>query len=250
MSKTLLKIKNLHASVEDKEIIKGLHLEINEGEVHVIMGPNGAGKSTLANIIMGHPNYRVTGGSIYFGGEDITEAKTDERAKKGLFLSFQTPEEIPGITMENFLRTARAALTAQEVKAYTFHKEILSKMKELQMDESYAARHVNVGFSGGERKKSEIFQMLVLDPKLAILDETDSGLDVDAVKTVSSGINQFKSDHNALLVITHNTRILDRLHADYVHVLMDGKIVKTGNADLIGQITATGFASMESPLGK
>lgn len=250
MSKTLLKIKNLHASVEDKEIIKGLHLEVNEGEVHVLMGPNGAGKSTLANIIMGHPNYRVTQGSIYFEGEDITGAKTNERAKKGLFLSFQTPEEIPGITMENFLRTARAALIAQEVKAYTFRKEILSKMRELQMDESYAARHVNVGFSGGERKKSEIFQLLMLNPKLAILDETDSGLDVDAVKTVSSGINQFKSDHNALLVITHNTRILDRLHADYVHVLMDGKIVKTGNAELIEQITATGFASIEGALGK
>lgn len=250
MSKTLLKIKNLHASVEDKEIIKGLNLEINEGEVHVIMGPNGAGKSTLANIIMGHPNYRVTEGSIYCEGEDITEAKTNERAKKGLFLSFQNPEEISGVTMENFLRTARAALIAQEVKAYTFHKEILSKMGELQMDESYATRHVNVGFSGGEKKKSEIFQMLVLDPKLAILDETDSGLDVDAVKTVSSGINQFKSDHNALLVITHNTKISSSLHADFVHVLIDGKIVKTGDTALIDQICETGFASMESSLGK
>lgn len=250
MLKTLLKIENLHASVEDKEIIKGLHLEIKEGEVHVIMGPNGAGKSTLANIIMGHPDYIVSEGHIYFEGEDITQEKTNERARKGLFLSFQAPEEIPGITMENFLKTARAAVTGQEVKAYAFHKEILAKMKELQMEESYASRHVNVGFSGGERKKSEIFQMLMLNPKLAILDETDSGLDVDAVKTVSSGINQFKNDQNAILIITHNTRILDQLHADFVHVLIDGKIVRTGNADLIEQITATGFASMESALGK
>lgn len=250
MEKILLKIENLHASVEEKEILKGLHLEIKEGEIHVLMGPNGAGKSTLANVIMGHPGYRVTDGHLYFEDDDITEAKTNERAKKGLFLSFQAPEEIPGITMENFLKSARAALTGKEVKTFPFHKEVLAKMQELQMDESYAKRHVNVGFSGGERKKSEIFQMLMLDPKLAILDETDSGLDVDAVKTVSSGINQFKNDHNAILIITHNTRILDQLRADYVHVLVDGKIVKTGSTDLIEQISTTGFASMENSIGK
>lgn len=250
MSKLLLKVQNLHASVEDKAIIKGLDLQINEGEVHVIMGPNGAGKSTLANIIMGHPNYKVTEGSICFEGEDITEAKTDERAKKGLFLSFQAPEEISGITMENFMRSSKAVLSGHEVKAYAFHKELMSIMDELQMDKNYAARHVNVGFSGGEKKKSEILQMLVLNPKLAILDETDSGLDVDAVKTVSSGINQFKNSQNAILIITHNTKILDKLHADYVHVLMDGKIVKTGGTALIDQIYETGFASMESFSGK
>lgn len=250
MSKLLLKVQNLHASVEDKVIIKGLDLQINEGEVHVIMGPNGAGKSTLANIIMGHPNYKVTEGSICFEGEDITEAKTDERAKKGLFLSFQAPEEISGITMENFMRLSKAVLSGHEVKAYAFHKELMLIMDELQMDKNYAARHVNVGFSGGEKKKSEILQMLVLNPKLAILDETDSGLDVDAVKTVSSGINQFKNSQNAILIITHNTKILDKLHADFVHVLMDGKIVKTGGTALIDQIYETGFASMESFSGK
>lgn len=250
MSKLLLKVQNLHASVEDKVIIKGLDLQINEGEVHVIMGPNGAGKSTLANIIMGHPNYKVTEGNICFEGEDITEAKTDERAKKGLFLSFQAPEEISGITMENFMRSSKAVLSGQEVKAYAFHKELMLIMDELQMDRNYASRHVNVGFSGGEKKKSEILQMLVLNPKLAILDETDSGLDVDAVKTVSSGINQFKNSQNAILIITHNTKILDKLHADFVHVLMDGRIVKTGGTALIDQIYETGFASMESFSGK
>lgn len=250
MQADLLRIENLHASVEDKEIIKGLNLKINKGEIHVIMGPNGAGKSTLANIIMGDLNYTVTDGSIYFEGEDITEDKTNERAKKGLFLSFQAPEEIPGIRMEDFLRTAKVALTGETVKAFSFHQEVLEKMKELNIDEDYAKRYVNVGFSGGERKKSEIFQMLMLNPKLAILDETDSGLDVDAVKTVSSGINQFKNEKNAILIITHNTRILDQLHADYVHVLIDGKIVRTGNADLIGEIAATGFVSMENALGK
>lgn len=250
MSKTLLNIENLYASVEEKKIIKGLNLKIDEGEVHVIMGPNGAGKSTLANIVMGHPNYIVTDGRIFFEGEDITDAKTNERAKRGIFLSFQAPEEIPGVTVENFLRTARAAVTGQEIKAFAFHKEVLSKMKELKMDQSYAARYVNVGFSGGERKKSEIFQMLMQNPKLAILDETDSGLDVDAVRTVSSGINQFKNDHNAILVITHNTKILEKLHADFVHVLVDGRIVRTGDAGLIDQINETGFASMQGAAGK
>lgn len=250
MARALLNIEDLHASVADKEIIKGLSLRIHEGEVHVIMGPNGAGKSTLANIILGHPNYEVTKGSIYFDGEDITKESPNERAKRGLFLSFQAPEEVPGITMENFLRTAKIALTGKEVRTFEFHKEMLVKMKDLQMDESYAKRYVNVGFSGGERKKSEIFQMLTLNPRLAVLDETDSGLDVDAVKTVSSGINQFRNDPNAILIITHNTRILDQLHANYVHVLMDGRIIKTGNADLVEEITTNGFASMESPSGK
>lgn len=246
MPNPVLKIDNLHAFAGDREIIKGLRLEINEGEVHVIMGPNGAGKSTLANVIMGHPNYKVTEGAIYFEGEDITEAGTEERAKKGIFLSFQSPEEIPGVTVENFLRTSRIALTGQEVKAFAFRKELMARMKELDMDESYASRHVNVGFSGGEKKKNEIFQMLVLKPKLAILDETDSGLDVDAVKTVSSGVNRFKNEHNSILIITHNTKILDRLHADYVHVLMDGRIVRTGDAALVEQINRSGFSSMEA----
>lgn len=245
MSSPLLKIDQLHAFVEDKEILKGLNLTVNTGEVHVIMGPNGAGKSTLANIIMGHPGYEVSEGSIYFEGEDITEEKPNERAKKGLFLSFQNPEEIPGVTTENFLRTARIAITGENVKAFAFHKETIAKMQELEMDESYASRYVNVGFSGGERKKSEIFQMLMLNPKLAILDETDSGLDVDAVKTVSSGVNKFKNENNAIIIITHNTKILDRLHADFVHILIDGKIVKTGGTELIDKINESGYVSLE-----
>jgi Fe-S cluster assembly ATP-binding protein len=245
MSNPLLKIDDLHAFVEDREILKGLNLTVNIGEVHVIMGPNGAGKSTLANIIMGHPGYEVSEGSITFEGEDITEEKPNERAKKGLFLSFQNPEEIPGVTMENFLRTARIAITDENVKAFAFHKETIAKMKELEMDESYASRYVNLGFSGGERKKSEIFQMLMLNPKLAILDETDSGLDVDAVKIVSSGVNKFKNENNAIIIITHNTKILDQLHADFVHILMDGKIVKTGGIELIDKINESGYVSLE-----
>ena len=245
MSNPLLKIDDLHAFVEDREILKGLNLMVNIGEVHVIMGPNGAGKSTLANIIMGHPGYEVSEGSITFEGEDITEEKPNERAKKGLFLSFQNPEEIPGVTMENFLRTARIAITGENVKAFAFHKETIAKMKELEMDESYASRYVNLGFSGGERKKSEIFQMLMLNPKLAILDETDSGLDVDAVKIVSSGVNKFKNENNAIIIITHNTKILDQLHADFVHILMDGKIVKTGGIELIDKINESGYVSLE-----
>ncbi|MBE6012712.1 Fe-S cluster assembly ATPase SufC [Anaeropeptidivorans aminofermentans] len=245
MSNPLLKIDDLHAFVEDREILKGLNLTVNIGEVHVIMGPNGAGKSTLANIIMGHPGYEVSEGSITFEGEDITEEKPNERAKKGLFLSFQNPEEIPGVTMENFLRTARIAITGENVKAFAFHKETIAKMKELEMDESYASRYVNLGFSGGERKKSEIFQMLMLNPKLAILDETDSGLDVDAVKIVSSGVNKFKNENNAIIIITHNTKILDQLHADFVHILMDGKIVKTGGIELIDKINESGYVSLE-----
>ncbi len=245
MKNPLLKIENLHASAGEKPIINGINLEVFPGEVHVLMGPNGAGKSTIANVIMGHPTYAVTDGTITFDGENITDEATDARARKGLFLSFQQPEEIQGITVENFLRAAKTAITGVPVKALAFHREIGKIMKELDMDESYAERYLNVGFSGGERKKNEIFQMLVLNPRLAILDETDSGLDVDAVKIVSKGINKYKNENNAILIITHNTKILDSISPDFVHVLVNGKIVKTGDYSLVNVINEEGFAQFE-----
>ena len=246
MSENLLEIKDLHVVASGREILKGLNLTVGKGEVHVLLGPNGAGKSTLVNTVMGHPQYKVTGGHILFEGEDITEAKTDERARKGLFLSFQNPEEIPGVSVENFLRTARGAVTGRPLKVFAFQRELKSAMDELKMDESYAARALNVGFSGGEKKKNEILQMLMLRPKLAILDETDSGLDVDAVKIVSLGVKAYHDASNGLLIITHNTRILEYIETTQVHVLVDGRIVKTGGRELIEEINTSGFAALEA----
>lgn len=237
----LLKIENLKTQVEDKEILKGLNLTINKGEIHVIMGPNGAGKSTLANSIMGNPTYKVTEGSVFFEGEDITEEPVDARARRGIFMSFQSPLEIPGITVENFLRTAKTTITGQQQKALAFRKLLKEKMDELGMDASYATRYLNDGFSGGEKKKNEILQMAILQPKLAILDETDSGLDVDAVKIVSEGVGKFFSPDNAILVITHHNKILNDLKPDFVHILVDGKIVETGGSDLVEEIERNGF---------
>ena len=236
-----LEIKDLKVSVEDSVILDGLNLSVGKGEVHVIMGPNGAGKSTLANTIMGHPQYHVERGSIFFEGKDITNAPVNERAKAGLFLSFQNPEEVPGITLESFMRTSRNAVTGKPIKLFAYKKELAETMESLSMDPEYASRYLNVGFSGGEKKKSEILQMLMLNPKLAILDETDSGLDVDAVRVVSQGIERFKDRENSLLIITHNTKILAFLHVDEVHVLMDKKIVMTGDASLVGRINEFGF---------
>lgn len=246
MSRRLLDVIDLRARVDSGEILKGLDLKINEGETHVVMGPNGAGKSTLANVIMGHPVYEVTAGRIMFEGEDITDAKTDERAKKGIFMTFQNPEEIEGITVESFLRAAKSAVTGESIKAWGFHKELLGLMKQLNFDENYASRYLNVGFSGGEKKKNEILQMLALNPKLAILDETDSGLDVDAVKTVSEGVHNYKNNDNSLLIITHSAKILENLEVDFVHILVDGQIVKTGDASLISEINRNGFSSIIS----
>lgn len=237
----LLEIKNLKVSAEGNVILNGLNLNVDRGEVHVLMGPNGAGKSTLVNTIMGHPQYKVEEGTILFDGKDITHAPANERAKAGIFLSFQNPEEVPGVTLENFMRTSRAAMTGKPVRLFAYKKELAEKMKELSMDDGCASRYLNVGFSGGEKKKSEILQMLMLNPKLAILDETDSGLDVDAVKIVSHGVEKFKNDSNSLLIITHNTKILEYLKVDYVHVLMNGRIVKTGGSELINEINANGF---------
>lgn len=244
MQENLLEIQNLEASVEGKEILKGVNLTIRPGEVHVLMGPNGAGKSTLASVIMGDPRFQMEGGNILFEGEDISSEKPDQRARKGIFLSFQAPEEISGITLENFLRASRGACTGKPVKIFAFKEELQKNMQELGMDESYAKRYLNVGFSGGEKKKSEILQLAMMNPKLAILDETDSGLDVDAVKVISENIARFRNENNAILIITHITKILQNLPIDYVHILADGKIVKTGDASIVDTVIEEGFSSI------
>lgn len=238
---SLLKVIDLKVKVEDKEILKGLNLNINKGEIHVIMGPNGAGKSTLANILMGHPKYTLTEGEIVFEDEVINDLKVNERAKKGIFLSFQYPEEVSGINVENFLRSAKVAIDGKPIKLMAFKKELKETMKELQIKEEYAGRYLNVGFSGGEKKKNEILQMSILNPKLAILDETDSGLDVDAVKIVSQGVKVYRNSENSVLIITHNNKILEYLKPDYIHILVDGKIVKTGDYSLAKEIEEKGF---------
>lgn len=241
MNNKLLEIKDLYVSAGDKEILKGINLNINKGETHVIMGPNGSGKTTTANAILNNPIYKKENGKIIFGNEDITEMKTDEIARKGVFMSFQLPEEIPGISVTNFLKSAKNKITGEPVKIFQFRDELKKYMEELNMNSKNMERSLNVGFSGGEKKKNEILQMLVLNPKLAILDETDSGLDVDAIKTVSKGIEMFKNEENAILIITHNTKILHSLKVDYVHVLIDGKIVKTGNQKLAEEIEEEGY---------
>ena len=250
MKENLLDIKGLHAGVEGKEILKGLSLTVGKGEVHVILGPNGSGKSTLMNVIMGHPKYEVTAGSIAFEGEDITQLKTFERARKGLFLSFQTPEEIPGISVENMIRTAKQAVSGERVKLIPFRKKLKEVMAELKLKREYADRYLNVGFSGGEKKRNEILQLLMLDPKLALLDETDSGLDVDAVQIVSEGVAKFHNEDNSCLIITHNTRILEKLTVDRVHVLMNGTIVEEGGAELIEEINRRGFTHILGESGE
>ena len=251
MAENLLEIKDLHAGVEGKEILKGLSLSVDKGEVHVILGPNGSGKSTLMNIIMGHPKYEVTAGTLSFEGEDLKDLKTFERARKGLFLSFQTPEEIPGITVENMIRTAKQAISGEKVKIIPFRRKLKAMMEELKMKPEYAERYMNVGFSGGEKKRNEILQLLMLEPKLALLDETDSGLDVDAVQIVSEGVAKFHNDENSCLIITHNTRILEKLKVDRVHVLMNGQIVEEGGPELIDTINSRGFTHiLDAQAGK
>ncbi len=246
MSDTLLEIKDLYVNVEDKNILNGLNLKINKGEVHVVMGPNGAGKSTLANVILNNPIYKKEKAQILFEGEDITNLKTDEIARKGIFMSFQLPEEIPGISVINFLKYAKNKITKENVKIFYFKEQIKNYMQQLDINPDYMERNLNVGFSGGEKKKNEILQMLVLNPKLAILDETDSGLDVDAIKTVSKGIQMYKNEENGVLIITHNAKILENLEVDYVHVLVDGKIVETGNRELADKIEREGYGKYKN----
>lgn len=246
---SLLNLKNVKSEVEGKEILKGVDLTINKGEVHVIMGPNGAGKSTLASILVGHPKHEVVGGQILLEDEDITELEVDERAQKGIFLSFQYPEEIPGLTVEDFLRTVKEAVTGEKQYIMQFHNELVEKMEKLHINPEYAERHLNVGFSGGEKKKNEILQMAVLEPKLAILDETDSGLDIDATKIVFEGVQKLKTKDTALLIITHYDKVLEYLKPDFVHVLMDGKIVKSGGIEIVEAIEKDGYGKMREELG-
>ena len=241
----LLNIKNLKVNVGEKEILKGIDLTINENETHVLMGPNGTGKSTLGYAVMGNPKYEITGGSITFKGEDITGLGVNERAKKGIFLSFQTPIEVPGVTLSGFIRSGLERKTGKRIRFFEFKKKLAETMELLNMDPSYADRDLNVGFSGGEKKKAEILQMLMLEPALAILDETDSGLDVDAVRTVSKGISLYKERcRGSLIIITHSTRILQSLTVDKAHVMEKGVIVKNGGAELVDEINEKGFESL------
>lgn len=242
MSEQLLQIKELSVSVEEKEILHKINLNIGRGETHVLMGPNGAGKSTLGYAVMGNPDYEITGGEILFAGKNLVEESVEKRAQDGIFLSFQNPLEVPGISLGNFIRSALEQRTKKKIRLWDFRKEMQRAMEILQMDPSYAERDLNVGFSGGEKKKAEILQLLMLNPSLAILDETDSGLDVDAVRTVSRGVEEYQKDKKgALLIITHSTRILEALHVDYTHVLVDGQIVATGDQALVDEINACGF---------
>lgn len=241
MKETLLEIKDLHVEVEDKYILKGLNLNIKKGEIHAIMGPNGSGKSTLCNSIMGNPKYKVTSGNILFESEDITNMKVNERAKRGIFLSFQSPEEIPGITVDNFIRTSVNIVTGQNVSMLQFAKDMKSTLELLDMKSEYRSRYLNVGFSGGEKKKAEILQMAFLRPKLVMLDEIDSGLDIDALKVVAEAVKKLKTEDMSILIVTHYNRILDYLEPDVISVLMDGKIVKSGDKDLAKILEEKGY---------
>ena len=243
----MLKIKNLKATINEKLILKGLDLNIKPGEVHAIMGPNGSGKSTLANVLSGKNGYEIEG-EINFEGMNLNDLKIEERAQKGIFLAFQYPLEIPGVNTNNFLKTSlnsvRKARGEKELDTLTFLKLIKEKAKELNIDEKFLSRQLNVGFSGGEKKKNEILQMKLLEPKLSILDETDSGLDIDALRIVADGVNSYKNKENAFLLIIHYQRLLDYIKPDYIHVLSSGKIIKTGNADLGEQLEKTGYANL------
>ena len=241
----MLKIENLHASIGDKEILKGISLTVNKGEIHAIMGPNGSGKSTLSSVLVGNPNYEVTGGSVTFEGEDLLELEPEERAHQGLFMSFQYPVEIPGVSMVNFMRAAlnerRKSQGLDPIPAPEFLKLMKQKRELVELDSKLASRSVNEGFSGGEKKRNEIFQMAMLEPKLTILDETDSGLDIDALRIVAKGVNELRSPENATIVITHYQRLLDYIKPDFVHVLFKGRIVRSGGPELALELERRGY---------
>ncbi|SCG88147.1 Vegetative protein 296 [uncultured Clostridium sp.] len=242
MSEPILKISQLTARVEEKEILHDINFEMRKGETHVLMGPNGAGKSTLGYVLMGNPKYEITEGSISFKGKDITAESVDRRAKDGMFLSFQEPLEVAGLSVSNFIRSALQQKKGGYVRLWDFKKELKKNLEFLDLDESYAERSLNVGFSGGEKKKIETLQLMMLRPSLAILDETDSGLDVDAVRLVSRGVEEYQKDREgALLIITHSTRILESLHVDYTHVMVNGHIVATGDGSMVEEINEKGY---------
>jgi len=246
MANELLRVSGLRVNVGGREILHGVDLTVRAGQTHVIMGPNGAGKSTLGNALMGNPAYEVTGGEASLGGEELLSLSPDERARRGLFMSFQNPVEVPGISLESFIRAALEQRTGERVRLWAFRKRLKTALESLEMDESYASRDLNVGFSGGEKKKAEILQLIMLRPALAILDETDSGLDVDAVRTVSRGIEEFRRDKDAaLIIITHSTGILSSLRVDAAHVIADGRIAAEGGPELIDEIGRDGFRRFE-----
>ncbi len=250
----MLEIKNLHASVEgeDIQILKGVNLKVNKGEIHAIMGPNGSGKSTLAKVVSGHPEYEVTEGQILFNGEDITELDADERAHLGLFLAFQYPVEVPGITNKTLLREAYNTIARangrEELDPLEFEDYLFTKLDIIEMKDEFLERSINTGFSGGEKKKNEIFQMAVLDPVLSFLDETDSGLDIDALRIVSEGVNKIADEENAIVMITHYQRLLNFIKPDFVHIMMNGKIIKSGDADLAHQLEESGYEKYQKEL--
>jgi Fe-S cluster assembly ATP-binding protein len=238
----MLKIENLRAEVEEAgEIVKGLNLEVGKGEIHAIMGPNGSGKSTLANVLMGHPRYEATDGSVTFEGEDLLELEPDERAKLGIFLAFQYPSEVPGVSVANFLRSAVNSVREEELSAMEMYRLLQEKMQFLQIDPQFAERYLNEGFSGGEKKRNEILQMLMLNPKLAIMDETDSGLDIDALQVVAKGVNALRGPEFSAVIITHYSRILRYIEPDYVHVMLDGRLVTSGGKELADELEAKGY---------
>ena len=245
----MLKIEDLQVEIDGQEIVKGLDLEVGKGEIHAIMGPNGSGKSTLANVLMGHPRYEVTGGSITFQGEDVFELEPDERAKLGMFLAFQYPSEVPGVSVANFLRTAVNSVREEELSAMEMYRLIQDKMKIMQMDPRFAERYLNEGFSGGEKKRNEILQMLMLDPKLAIMDETDSGLDIDALQVVAKGVNEMRGPDFSAVIITHYQRILRYIEPDHVHVMLDGRLVTSGGKELALDLEDKGYEWVRQEFG-
>jgi Fe-S cluster assembly ATP-binding protein len=245
----MLKIEDLQVEIDGQEIVKGLDLEVGKGEIHAIMGPNGSGKSTLANVLMGHPRYEVTGGSITFQGEDVFELEPDERAKLGMFLAFQYPSEVPGVSVANFLRTAVNSVREEELSPMEMYRLLQEKMAIMQMDPKFAERYLNEGFSGGEKKRNEILQMLMLDPKLAIMDETDSGLDIDALQVVARGVNELRGPEFSAVIITHYQRILRYIEPDHVHVMLDGRLVTSGGKELAEELEEKGYDWVRQEFG-
>ena len=249
MADPILTVRDLHVSVEDKPILRGVNVEVPQGQVHAIMGPNGSGKSTLAQVLLGHPAYEITSGQILFKGEDVTELDPDQRAKLGMFLAFQYPVEIPGVSVSNFLRTAMNAVRGEDIPVREFMTQLRENLKTLGMDESFARRNLNEGFSGGEKKRAEILQFALLKPALAVLDETDSGLDIDGVRIVAEAVNKFKGPDVSFVVITHYTRILNYITPDVVHILLGGRVVQTGGNELATHLEEVGYAQLREEYG-